>query len=297
MKYPWFRVYTELRTDSKMEFLDDHQFRIWMNLLCMAAESKTRGMVIASDGKPYPISVLSKALRTVDRKLKAALALFERLDMVEITDDGIAIKHFLDRQYDKPSDMPNRTAERKQKSRQNKEESHANVTPLSRESHEEKHGESRESHANVTTHNTDTDTDIYITTTTTTNTNVSVGVDGSCCLDKIVNLYQDNISPLTGILAESLMADREQYGDAWVEQAIIMAVKQNKRKPAYVNGILQNWWRNGFKQDDKPWEVRGKPRGGTVADGKPKGEPPLKAFYRKFMDEESKEVQGNGQRA
>lgn len=288
MKYPWFRVYTELRTDSKMEFLDDHQFRIWMNLLCMAAESKTRGMVIASDGKPYPISVLSKALRTVDRKLKAALALFERLDMVEITDDGIVIKHFLDRQYDYPSDVPKKAADRKRKSR----ESHADVTSLSRVCHEEKPSESRESHDDVTTHNTDTDTDTEYSTTTTTNTNVSVGVDGSCCLDKIVNLYQGEIGQITGIVAEALAADREQYGDAWVEQAIMEAVSQGKRNQKYVRGILQNWWRSGYKQGERPWEARGKSRGSTTADGRPKGEPPLKAYYRRMLAEKDGATNG-----
>ena len=291
MKYPWFRVYTELRTDSKMEFLDDHQFRIWMNLLCMAAESKMRGTVVASDGKPYPIPVLSKALRTVDRKLKAALTLFERLDMVAITDGGIAIKHFLDRQYDKPSDTPNRTAERKQKSRQNKEESHADVTPLSREIYDERLSDSRESHADVTTHNTDTETDIYSTSTTTTNTNVSVGGDGSCCLDKIVKLYQDEISQITGIVAESLTADREEYGDAWVEQAIKIASKQGKHSYSYIHGILERWWTSGFRGHDNPWERR-RIKETVATESQQSGEPPLAAYYRRMLEKKEDAASG-----
>lgn len=112
-KMPWLKLYTEIRTDPKMQALSDAEFRVWINLLCLAAESKVRGVICIDQGIPYPDEALARAMYTDPDTLKGALAKFIKLRMVEIDDDGIIyLINFDARQYDKPSDRPEAVAER-----------------------------------------------------------------------------------------------------------------------------------------------------------------------------------------
>lgn len=112
-KMPWLKLYTEIRTDPKMQALSDAEFRVWINLLCLAAESKVRGVICIDQGIPYPDEALARAMYTDPDTLKGALAKFIKLRMVEIDDNGIIyLINFDARQYDKPSDRPEAVAER-----------------------------------------------------------------------------------------------------------------------------------------------------------------------------------------
>lgn len=109
----WFRVYSEIKDDPKMLCLSDRQFRLWVSLLAMASESDERGLI-----GPFPPIGLAAALRCRPDELTEILDVFESLDMIQRQDDGaILVSHFLDRQYDYPSDQPEATRERKRKER------------------------------------------------------------------------------------------------------------------------------------------------------------------------------------
>lgn len=120
-KMPWLKLYTEIRTDPKMQALSDAEFRVWINLLCLAAESKVRGVICIDQGVPYPDEALARAMYTDPDTLKGALAKFIKLRMVEIDDDGIIyLINFDARQYDKPSDRPEAVRDRVRKHREKK---------------------------------------------------------------------------------------------------------------------------------------------------------------------------------
>jgi hypothetical protein len=135
---PWFKLYTEMRSDPKMDLLTDPQFRIWINLLCLAAESGDRGTVHIGPGEPYPMATLAKALGTSTKVLTEAIAKFQKLKMIESDADGIRVTHFVERQHLKPSDEREAATERKRKQRaaQGPGDCHADVTPpVTRVSH------------------------------------------------------------------------------------------------------------------------------------------------------------------
>jgi hypothetical protein len=129
----WFRLYSEIKDDPKVLCLTDTQFRLWIGLLCMASESTERGTIPSC-----PLMGLAAALRTTKESLTEALDLFGELGMVERDDDGaILVTHFLERQYDNPSDQPEQTRERKRRQRaRDSESSHADVTSESRDGHD-----------------------------------------------------------------------------------------------------------------------------------------------------------------
>jgi DNA replication protein len=61
-------------------------------------------------------------------------------------------------------------------------------------------------------------------------------------------LYEQNIGPLTPLIADELRDAEQNYPLPWVEEAIQTAVENNVRKWRYVLAILERWRQQG-KQD------------------------------------------------
>ena len=58
-------------------------------------------------------------------------------------------------------------------------------------------------------------------------------------------LYEQNIGPLTPLLAEELMVAEDTYPASWIEDAFREAVELNKRSWRYVQRILERWATEG----------------------------------------------------
>ncbi len=61
----------------------------------------------------------------------------------------------------------------------------------------------------------------------------------------IFSLYEQNIGPLTPMIAEALKDAEASYPMAWIEDAIRLAVENNARKWRYVEAILKDWSTRG----------------------------------------------------
>lgn len=68
----------------------------------------------------------------------------------------------------------------------------------------------------------------------------------------IFALYEQNIGPLTPMLAEKLKDAEEDYPPEWVPEAFKIAIENNARNWAYVKAILERWKVDGFKSDTRP---------------------------------------------
>lgn len=123
----WFRVYSEARTDAKLESLTDAQHRVWFRLMCFAGDQDERGAIIGYDEELLAVEV---ARGDVDL-LRATLERLVKLRIIEAGDD-VRFINWQSRQYDKPSDSPEQTRERKRKSRAPSIEE-TPVTPMSRD--------------------------------------------------------------------------------------------------------------------------------------------------------------------
>ena len=86
----------------------------------------------------------------------------------------------------------------------------------------------------------------------------------------IYKLYEENIGPLTPLIADALKEIEQQYAPDWIEDAFEEAIKHNVRKLKYIEAILQNWQNEGRndrtdrgrsqktkKEDDPERYVRG----------------------------------------
>jgi DNA replication protein len=72
----------------------------------------------------------------------------------------------------------------------------------------------------------------------------------------IFRLYEENIGPLTPLIADALKDAEESYSAAWVADAIDLAVRNNKRSWRYCEAILKRWKEEGRgeKQDRRDTE-------------------------------------------
>jgi len=119
----WLRLHHEARTDKKLAALSDAQFRVWFNLLCFSGEQPERGRIGFDD-----IDVLAIEVAGGDAELlQATIERLVKLKMVDGSDGILAFTNFEKRQYDKPSDTPERVAERVKKHREHQR--NADVTP------------------------------------------------------------------------------------------------------------------------------------------------------------------------
>ncbi|MBN2554735.1 MAG: DnaD domain protein [Anaerolineales bacterium] len=61
----------------------------------------------------------------------------------------------------------------------------------------------------------------------------------------IFTLYEQNIGPLTPMVAEHLRDAEQQYPAAWVQEAMEIAVANNVRRWRYIEAILERWQTEG----------------------------------------------------
>jgi len=76
----------------------------------------------------------------------------------------------------------------------------------------------------------------------------------------IFKLYEENIGPLTPLIADALQDAEKTYPPEWVAEALGTAVKNNKRNWKYVEAILRRWKDEGHakKQDRRDAQEDGR---------------------------------------
>lgn len=67
----------------------------------------------------------------------------------------------------------------------------------------------------------------------------------------IFRLYEENIGPLTPMMADVLRDAEKQYPPEWIEDALRVALENNVRKWVYVEKILRSWQERGRDAQDR----------------------------------------------
>ena len=68
----------------------------------------------------------------------------------------------------------------------------------------------------------------------------------------VFKLYEENIGPLTPLLADMLKEAERNYPAAWFEEAFEIAVSRNVRNWKYIEAILSRWKENGKDERRDP---------------------------------------------
>ena len=61
----------------------------------------------------------------------------------------------------------------------------------------------------------------------------------------IFQLYEENIGPLTPLIADTLREAESEFPEDWIRQAVGIAVQNNVRKWNYIEAILRSWQDGG----------------------------------------------------
>jgi DnaD/phage-associated family protein len=64
-------------------------------------------------------------------------------------------------------------------------------------------------------------------------------------------LYEQNIGPLTPMIAETLRDAETTYPQSWIEEALRIAVTKNIRNWRYIEAILRSWKERGRDEEDR----------------------------------------------
>lgn len=135
MSYTWFRMYSDIIDDPKVESLTHAQRWIWVTVLCLASRSPVRGYLLLSKERsgersfdvpgngsgtesqhlPVPIRIIAKKAEATLAEAEEALLLFESLEMMDRDSDGLwHVSHWEQRQF-KSDDVTARTRKYKEK--------------------------------------------------------------------------------------------------------------------------------------------------------------------------------------
>jgi len=122
---PWFRVYTDARTDAKLASLKDDEHRTWFRLLAFAAEQEgeARGTVPSRNRPLLAIEVATGNEELLER----TLARLQVLEIVRENEAGDCFVFLAFADRNPPSEARDRVAERKRRQRA-KERGHNDVT-------------------------------------------------------------------------------------------------------------------------------------------------------------------------
>jgi len=73
----------------------------------------------------------------------------------------------------------------------------------------------------------------------------------------IYRLYEENIGPLTPMIADAIKDAETTFPLPWIIDAMMIAVERNKRNWSYITAILDKWQREGRDVRKEKLEARG----------------------------------------
>lgn len=67
----------------------------------------------------------------------------------------------------------------------------------------------------------------------------------------IFRLYEENIGPLTPLIADLLREAEAAYPEIWIEEAVKIAVQRNARNWRFIEAVLKRWKEQGRNEQDR----------------------------------------------
>jgi predicted phage replisome organizer len=131
----WIKIKTNIFDDEKIKFIEtmpdsDTIIVIWFKLLAMAGRSNNEGYIMLTETIPYTQQMLTSYLNRKETVVQLAMDTFQRLDMIDITDENaILISNWSRHQnLDGMEKIRIQTRERVQKYRDKQKQVECNVT-------------------------------------------------------------------------------------------------------------------------------------------------------------------------
>ncbi len=96
---PWFRMYTEIKDDPKLQRLDFSARWLWVVVLCIAAGSPARGRLLIAAGVPYTLSEIAREADLPEPDAREYLEQMASMRMVGWNGDTLCVLNWDKRQF------------------------------------------------------------------------------------------------------------------------------------------------------------------------------------------------------
>ena len=130
----WLKVYTDIFDNEKMKKLlrnrdGDTYFRVWIQLLTLAAKSNQHGAILLGENIPMSKDDLAKVMHKTLNKLEKIIQDLYELDMIIIEKETICIKNWdMYQSADELEKLRESNRRRQQKYREKQKDSNVIVT-------------------------------------------------------------------------------------------------------------------------------------------------------------------------
>ena len=130
----WLKVYTDIFDNEKMKKLlrnrnGDTYFRVWIQLLTLAAKSNQHGAILLGENIPMSKEDLAKVMHKTLNKLDKIIQDLHKLDMIIVEKDTICIKNWdMYQSADELEKLRESNRRRQQKYRDKQKDSNVIVT-------------------------------------------------------------------------------------------------------------------------------------------------------------------------
>lgn len=240
-KRPWFRLYSELLHDPKVQTLSETMFKAYINTLCIAGMNDPRGAIPHLADYAFLLRVSEKQAEKIRNSLKIS-------ELLEENSDGFFIHNWDERQFESDNVTIRTQRHREKKKRLNNDSGNVPETFQ---------GTPPESESD-----TDTDTDKELTKKV-------VSCQSAQIAKKTTDDRQDFFELTPGRMA---LAQAQGFTNAsWVEEETAKFIKLNQGKRLRNPDIAwMNWLEAGRKNNigaAKPFQGRNPEPAGYVHQG------------------------------
>lgn len=214
----WVKIVTDIFDNRKIKQIEalpdgDTIIVIWFKILCLAGTINDNGNIYITQEIPYTDETLATQFNRPLKTIQLALHTFQSFGMIEIIDDILKVSNW--ETYQNVAGMEKireQTRKRVARYRENQRLAECNVT---------------------------------VTQSNATDKN-RIDIDKNR-IDNIIKIYEEEVGLLTPYQLQTLESYLGDLSEEMIIEAIKRASKANKKSMAYVEGILKNWIKNGYK--------------------------------------------------
>lgn len=275
----WIKINTNMFEDEKIRLIDamperDTIHYVWVRLLVQAGKTNAKGFIFLSENIPYTEEMLSTIFSRPINSIRLSLTVLRDFGMIEIDNENrIKIAKWEKHQNVEGMDkIREQTKKRVEKCRERKKLLSSNVTDDRCNATVTKQNKIKKENKEIEK-DRDTEKEVYVERDRGIEENTHIEKDRGIIdrviedetekadtslqthtnseVEGILNYYSNVADEIFGFDFKAVKIAVATYGERYVRLAIDRALEVNKPNIMYINGILRNWKRIGYPEENE----------------------------------------------
>lgn len=249
----WIKINTNMFEDEKIRLIDamperDTIHYVWVRLLVQAGKTNAKGFIFLSENIPYTEEMLSTIFSRPINSIRLSLTVLRDFGMIEIDNENrIKIAKWEKHQNVEGMDkIREQTKKRVEKCRERKKLLSSNVTDDRCNATVTKQNKIKKENKEIEK-DIDTEKEVYVER----DRGIEEETHTDSQVEGILNYYSNVADEIFGFDFKAVKIAVATYGEKYVRLAINRALEVNKPNIMYINGILRNWKRIGYPEENE----------------------------------------------